>query len=69
MEHWRNQRGNKKVCGDKWKWKHNNPKSIGLGNSKNSSKREAYCDTSLPQERRKISKNNLTRYLKELEKE
>ena len=36
--------------------------------SKTSSKRKVYSNTSLPQETRKIS-NNLTLYLKELEKE
>ena len=49
MDHWRNQRGNKKIPVDKWKQKHNDPKS--LGHSKNSS----YSDTSLPQETRQIS--------------
>ena len=39
-----------------------------MGRSKSSSKREVYSDTSLPQETRKIS-NNITLYLKELEKE
>ena len=39
-----------------------------MGRSKSSSK-EVYSDTDLPQEMRKISKNNLTSYLKELEKE
>ena len=39
-----------------------------MGQSKSSSKREVYSDISLPQETRKIS-NNLTLYLKELEKE
>ena len=39
-----------------------------MGCSKNSSKREVYSYTSLPQETRKIS-NNLTLHLKEQEKE
>ena len=42
--------------------------SKSMGRSKSSSK-EVYSDTDLPQEMRKISKNNLTSYLKELEKE
>ena len=42
------------------------PKSMGC--SKSSSKREVHNNTDLPQETRKIS-NNLTYYLKELEKE
>ena len=29
MDPWRNQRGNLKIAEDKWKWKHNNPKSMG----------------------------------------
>ena len=43
------------------------PKPMGC--SKSSSKREVYSHTSLPQETRKVSKNNLTYLLKELEKE
>ena len=53
MDHQRNQRGNPKILGDKWKQKHNDSKS--MGHSKNSTKREVYSDTSLPQETRKIS--------------
>ena len=55
MYHWRNQRENQKISGDIWKWKHNNPKS--MGNSKNSSKRKVYSNTSLPQGIRKFSNN------------
>ena len=52
----------------KWKWKHNNTKSMGL--SKNSAYREIHSNTSLPQETREKWKiNNLTLYLKQLEKE
>ena len=46
-------KGETKIPGDKWKWKHNDPKSMGC--SKSSSKREIYSDTGLPQETRKIS--------------
>ena len=53
MDHWRNQRGNFKILRDKLKWKHNDPKPMGCG--KNSSKREVYTNTRLPQETRKIS--------------
>ena len=42
-----------KIPWDKWKWKHNIPKSKGFG--KSSSKIKVYSDTSLPQETRKIS--------------
>ena len=52
--HWRKQRGNKKkIPKDKWQQKHDNPKPKVL--SKNSSKKEAYCNTILPQETRKIT--------------
>ena len=59
-DHWRNQRGNKKIPRDKWQWKHNTPKPMGC--SKSSSKREVYSYTRLPQETRKISnkQSNLT---------
>ena len=40
-----------------------------MGCSKNSSNREVYSNTSLPQETRKSQINNLTLHLKELEKE
>ena len=43
--------------------------SKSMGCSKSSSKKEVYRDTDLPQEMRKITKNNLTSYLKKLEKE
>ena len=42
-----------KIPWDKWKWKHNIPKSMGF--RKSSSKIKVYSDTSLPQETRKIS--------------
>ena len=38
MDHQRNQRGNQKIPKDKWKWKHDDPKPMGL--SKSISKRE-----------------------------
>ena len=60
IDHWRNQRGNLKIPGDKWKWKRNNPKY--MRHSKSSFKREFYSDISLPYETRKISNKepNLT---------
>ena len=50
----------KKILRDKWKWKHNDPKT--LERSKSSSKREVYSYTSLPKETRKFSstQSNLT---------
>ena len=53
MDHWRNRRENLKLPRGKWKWKHNDPKSMGC--SKSSSKREVYSNTKLTQEIRKIS--------------
>ena len=64
MDHWKNQRGNKKILGDKRKWKHNDPKS--MGHNKSSSERQVYRDTSLSQETRKIL-NDLTLHLMEIE--
>ena len=64
MDHWRNQRGNQKIPGDKWQWKHNDPKPMG-----HSSEREVYSNTILPQEQEKCQVNNLTLHLKQLEKE
>ena len=65
---WKNQRGNEKISPDKWKWKQNNPNSVGC--SKSSSKREVYGNTVLPQETIKQTKkisNNLNLHLKERE--
>ena len=47
---------------DKWKWKHNDPKSMGHS-FKSSFKREVYSDTVLPQETREFANKqpNLTR--------
>ena len=42
MDHWRNQRRNQNIPGDKWNWKHNSPKSMELG--QRSSEREVYSD-------------------------
>ena len=63
MNHWRDQGGNLKIPGDKWKQKHNDPKS--MGHSKSHCKKEVYSCTSLPQER-KIS-NDLILHLKGLD--
>ena len=53
MRQWRNQGGNQKIFWDKWKWKHNFPKSMKC--NKRTSEREVYSDTGLPQETWKIS--------------
>ena len=57
----------KNIPGDKWQWKHHDPKPMGC--SKSSSKREVYSDTILPQKQEKSQINNLNLHLKELEKE
>ena len=49
---------NKKIPGDKWKRKHNDPKSLGC--SKISSKGEVFSNTSLPQGTRTISNKQPT---------
>ena len=51
----RNRRGNQRISGDKWKWKQNNPTS--MGHVQCSSKKEVYSDKSLLQEIREISNN------------
>ena len=66
-DQWRNQRGNQKLPRNKWQWKHNDPKPVGF--SKSSSKRGFYSNKIVPQETRKVSKNNLTLHLKQLDKE
>lgn len=53
----RNQRGNHKILCNKWKWKHNCPKSTGYG--KSDSEREVFRDTVLPWQMRKISNKQL----------
>ena len=53
ITNWRNQKGNQIISRNKWQWKHDNSKSMEC--SKNSSKREAYSNTILPQETRKTS--------------
>ena len=52
MNHWRKRR-NQKIPRDKWQEKHDSPKPKVF--SKSSSKKEAYCNTILPQETRKIT--------------
>ena len=49
MNHWRNQRGNRKIPRDNWKQKHDDLKPIS------SPKREVYSNIVLPQETIKIS--------------
>lgn len=52
---WRNEKGNQKISWDKWKCKHNFPKSMGC--IKSSSMREVCSDTYLKkQEKSEINK-------------
>ena len=44
---------NQKIPRNKWQWKHDDPKPMGL--SKSSSKREVYSNTVIPEEARKVS--------------
>ena len=67
MDHWRNQRGNQKIPREKWNKKHDDTNPMGP--SKSTSKREMYSNTIVPQGTRKISINNLTFHLNQLEKE
>ena len=50
--------------GDKWKWKHNSPKSLGY--SKSGFKRKVYSNTGHLKKQKNLEP---TLYLKELEKE
>ena len=63
MDHWRNQ----KTSGDKWKQKHKNSKSMGCTKAVLRGKFIAIEAYLRKQEKSQI--NNLTLYLKELEKE
>ena len=49
-----NHRRNQNMPRNKWKWKHDNPKSMGF--SKSSAKGKVHSNTSLPQET--IEKSN-----------
>ena len=51
--HRRIQKINQNMHRNKWKWKHNNPKSMGF--SKNSAKGKVHSNTRLPQESRATS--------------
>ena len=64
--HRRNKKINQNMHRNEWKWKHNNPKP--MGHCKSSAKGKIHSITGLSQETRKKS-NNLTLYLKQLEKE
>ena len=52
MDHWKNQRANKKIPGDKWKQKHNDP--ISMRCSKSHYKSEVYKERCLLQYSRKV---------------
>jgi len=61
----RNQRGNEKIHEDKYKWKHIGPKPSGIAKAV---LRGKFIAIQSYFKKKKIS-NNLTLYLKELEKE
>ena len=63
----RNHKRNQTTHRNKWQWKHDNPKPLGL--SKISAKGKVHSNTGIPKETRKIQINNLTLHLKQLEKE
>ena len=63
MDHWRNQ----KVPGDKWKSKHNDPKSTGCSKSSSKGLEEFTVIQAYLRKQEKSHINNLTLYLKELE--
>ena len=50
MNHRINQKRNKNMYRNEWKWKHNNPKPVGHCNS--SAKEKVLSNTGLPQETR-----------------
>ena len=55
---------NQKIPWNKWKWGHNNPKSVG--HCKSNPKREIHSITCLSEKQEKAQINNLTSHLKEL---
>ena len=60
-------RRNQKIPWNKWKWGHNNPKSVGKWES--NPKREIFALQAYLKKQEKAQINNLALYLKELEKE
>ena len=66
MDHWRNQRKNKKVSRDEGKQKHNDLKP--MRHSKSSSKGAVDSDTALPHKQEKSQMKNLNLLLKKLKK-
>ena len=66
MDHWGNQRGNKKIHRDKWQRWYNDLKPMGC--SKSNSELQTYSNKISPQETRKFSYKNPTLYLKQVEK-
>ena len=52
-----NQRGNKKIPSDKWRWEHNSPKSVK--GSKINFKRKVYSNTHISQDKKNLKQSNL----------
>ena len=63
-QHW-DQEINQKIPWNKWKWGHNNQKSVG--HKESNPKREIHSIAGLSQKTRKAQINSLTLHLKELE--
>ena len=67
MDHWRKQRRNQKIPGDKFKWKHVDPKP--MGHSKSVLRGKFIVIQAYLRKQEKYQINNLTLHLKLLEKE
>ena len=66
MDHWGSQRRNQEIHGDKWKWKHNDPRSMGFIKSV---LRGKYIAVQAYLRKHENSQINLNLHLEELEKE
>ena len=53
MDHGINKKGNQNMHSNKWKWKHDNPKSMEV--TKSNAKWEVHSNTSLPKESKEVS--------------
>ena len=67
MSQQRDQGRNQQIPWNKWKWEHNNPKSVEYRES--NPKREIHSITCLSEKQEKAQINNLTSHLQVLEKE
>ena len=67
MDHWKNQRGNQKLTRDKWKQKHDNPKSMGC--TKRVLREKFIVIQSYLRKQKTSQINDLTLHLKQLQKD